>query len=175
MFPSHDRASLNTNYGLCEKVETELDDETFSHVKVLGENGDVIDFDKHQSLSYILPIGEVESEELDGDVGSEITQRFNYPVHLVVFKQRCEFPELDEMYNIVQVVATNNAATLVNSSKAYQGAKILFNGGVHNKKEIWDRDFENKLFRISLDSILISMNFTIQLDLDLSCDDITDC
>lgn len=166
---------INTNYGLCERVEYNKEDDEYSHIKQIGENGAEIDFDKVESLSYILPDGEVTGEELDGDLGGEITQRLNYNVNLVIYKKRCELPELDEIYNVIQQVATNNAATLVTTSKAFQGAKITFNSATQNKREIFERDFIGHDFRIGLNKLLISLNFTVQLDLDLSCDNITTC
>lgn len=163
---------LATNYGLCEIVQVNEDQ---SHVKQLGENGEVIDFDKTPSCSYILPTGSVEGEELEGNVGGEILQRLNYPIELVVFKKRCELPEIDEIYKVIQSIATNNDYELVRSSKAFSGAKIIFNSAIQNKLEIWQRDFIGKDFRIGLDKILISLNLTIQLDLDLKCDNIKSC
>lgn len=171
------KLDFNVNYGLCEKVIVTEEDNEFSLVKPLGENGDKIDFDKLDSLSYILPDGTGDTEELDdeNDVGCVIVQRINYPVRLVVYKRRCELPEIDEIYKVIQDVAVNNLRSLINSVKAYQGVKIAATAFNHNKNEVWETDWVNVPFKIGLDKVFFSVNLNIQIDLDLSCDNITVC
>jgi len=163
---------INENFGLCEKVEN---DDGIGHIKQLGENGRVIDFAKSSSLSYILPVGALSAEELDSDVGGVYLQRITYPVHLVVFKERCDLPELDVIYQLSQQVVTNNDTELVSTSGALQGAKIRMTEAQHNKKEIFDRDFSDNDFRLKLGQILVSLGLEIELDLDLECDNISKC
>ena len=162
---------IGKNYGLCEQVE--IDER--SHVHQLGENGAIIDFAKVSSCSYILPTGSVAAEEIDGDVGGGYVQRLTYPVNLVIFKERCELPELDVIYQISQKIVTNNASALVATSGALQGAKIRMIEALHNKRDIFERDFSDNDFRLKLGQILVSLGLEIVLDLDLECDDINGC
>lgn len=162
---------INVNYGLCEKVT--IDER--SVVKQLGENGAIIDFAKVSSCSYILPNGTVTAEEIDGDVGGGYVQRLTYPVNLVIFKERCELPELDEIYQVSQKIVTNNDPTLVSDSGALQGAKIQMTEALHDKTEIFERDFSENEMRFKLSQIMISLTLDIILDLDLECDNIKSC
>jgi len=169
------KLDLKTNYGLCEKVYTTTrDDVEQSHIQTL--EGAIIDFDKAAPLSYILPNGEVSASESEIEgIGGQIIMVYEYPIKVVIYKERCELPEFDEIAKYSKAIVTNNNYTLVTNTKAFQGASINLVSANHNKNDVFAEDFENVDFKIKLSHILISLTFNVQLSIDVECDTITTC